>query len=280
MRWLFYFTTITLCLTACSKHSAVTGRTAFFPRQQKTIMQHTNNSKLWVFILAGQSNMAGRGLVEPADTIPNKRILTINKCGELIIAKEPLHFYEPLLTGLDCGLSFAKAVLKKAPSDVSILLLPVAVGGSSIIQWINDSIHRSVKLYSNYLEKVAIANKYGAVKAILWHQGESDANNNDILLYKERLNTLFTKYRYDAGNTTLPILTGELGYFEKYQPWFGKINTVLHQYAASDTNTGIISAKNLHHKGDSLHFNSKAQRLLGKRFAKLYTDKFMPLTKD
>lgn len=280
LRWLFYGIITIVCFTACSKHNAVTGRTEFFPAQQQPIVLQYNNSKLWVFVLAGQSNMAGRGLVEATDTIHNNRIFTVNKSGHLILAKEPLHFYEPSLTGLDCGVSFAKAVIKKAPSDVSILLLPVAVGGSAISQWIHDSVHRSVKLYSNYLEKISIAKKYGTLKAILWHQGESDANNNDIHFYEERLHTLFTKMRHDAGDAALPILMGELGYFEKYQPWFGKINTILHHYAAVDTNAGIISAQSLQHKGDSLHFNSRAQRLLGKRFAKLYTDKFMPLPKN
>jgi len=34
--------------------------------------------KVWVFVMAGQSNMAGRGQVEPEDTVANERILAIN----------------------------------------------------------------------------------------------------------------------------------------------------------------------------------------------------------
>src|SRR6185369_16921932 len=104
--------------------------------EAKKILKRKNK---WVFILAGQSNMAGRGLVEPQDTIPSARILTINKNGKLIIAKEPLHFYESTLTGLDCGLSFSNAIVKEFPSTISVLLIPTAVGGSSISQWLGDS---------------------------------------------------------------------------------------------------------------------------------------------
>ena len=113
-------------------------RTEFFPKLEEKPEAIPAKENLWVFILAGQSNMAGRGKIEPMDTIPDPRILTINKTGEVILAKEPLHFYEPTLTGLDCGLSFGKELLKYIPDSVSILLIPTAVGGSAIQQWISD----------------------------------------------------------------------------------------------------------------------------------------------
>jgi hypothetical protein len=115
----------------------------------------TAKENVWVFILAGQSNMAGRGLVEAEDTIPNERVYTINNAGEIIPAREPLHWYEPLLTGLDCGLSFGKTLAPHLPDSVTILILPTAVGGSSISQWIGDSTYRNVKLLSNFNEKIA-----------------------------------------------------------------------------------------------------------------------------
>src|SRR6478736_7815188 len=96
-------------------------RTQSFPKEEVAVTKIPKRKNVWVFILAGQSNMAGRGLVEPQDTIPSSRILTINKQGEIIFAKEPLHFYEPTLTGLDCGLSFGKTLLSHVPDNVSIL---------------------------------------------------------------------------------------------------------------------------------------------------------------
>ena len=78
-------------------------RTVNFPKHTEIAKEPKSKKKVWVFILAGQSNMAGRGWVEPEDTLAEKRLLTIDKDGQLIIAKEPLHFYEPNLAGLDCG---------------------------------------------------------------------------------------------------------------------------------------------------------------------------------
>ncbi|MGZ8539594.1 MAG: sialate O-acetylesterase, partial [Chitinophagaceae bacterium] len=129
-------------------------RTMNFPKHTELAKEPKNKTKVWVFILAGQSNMAGRGLVEPEDTLAEKRLLTIDKDGQLITAKEPLHFYEPNLAGLDCGYSFGTTILKSVPRNISVLLIPTAVGGSSISQWLGDSVHRDVKLFSNFVEKL------------------------------------------------------------------------------------------------------------------------------
>jgi Carbohydrate esterase, sialic acid-specific acetylesterase len=249
-------------------------RTKYFPKQTELMQQAINNQNVWVFILAGQSNMAGRGIVEPQDTVPDKRILTINKSGQLIVAKEPLHWYEPALTGLDCGYSFGKTIIKNVPADVSVLIIPAAIGGSSISHWLGDSLYRNVKLYSNFLSKVEIAKQFGVIKGILWHQGESDANKKNIPLYKERLATLFTKFRSAVGNNSLPILLGELGSFSKTPEQFKSINKTIHDYSLQDKNTTVISTGDLKDKGDSLHFNSKGQRMMGERFAEAYLKKF------
>ena len=127
-------------------------------------MSAQDKKKTWVFILAGQSNMAGRGAVEAEDSVTHPRIMMINKQGQIVPAKEPLHFYEPKMAGLDCGLSFANAMIKDCPDDVSILLIPAAVGGSNIRQWLGDSVHRGVKLLSNFKEKMALAKQYGTIK--------------------------------------------------------------------------------------------------------------------
>ena len=108
-------------------------------------------------------------------------------------------------------MSFGKALLKGIPKKVSILLLPTAVGGSAMRQWLGDSTYREVKLWSNFLEKVALGKKYGQIKGILWHQGESDANDKNSPLYPENLARLVQNFRTAVGNLQLPVLMGELG---------------------------------------------------------------------
>ena len=244
-------------------------RTQSFPKEEVAVTKIPKRKNVWVFILAGQSNMAGRGLVEPQDTIPSERILSINKSGKVIIAKEPLHFYESTLTGLDCGLSFGKEIVKEAPVKISVLLIPAAVGGSSISQWLGDSTHRNVKLLSNFKERVALGKKYGKIKGILWHQGESDTNPNDAPHYSERLEQLFKIFRVAAGDENLPILIGELGGYSDNKIWT-VVNEQIRRYSSIDKNTAVISTSELKDKGDKLHFNSEGQRILGQRFAEAY----------
>jgi len=223
--------------------------------------------------MAGQSNMAGRGFVEPQDTIPNKRILTINKSMDWIYAKEPLHFYEPSLTGLDCGMSFAKELLDSIPEGISIAMIPCAVGGSSIEQWINNETFRRVTLLDNFKSKVKFAQKIGEIKGILWHQGEGNATPELIPTYPLLLDSLIKVFRTIVNNDSLPLLLGELGRYaepkDKQANW-DKINAIIHMVASKNNNVGVIETCDLKNKGDNLHFDSDSQRNLGKRYAKKY----------
>src|SRR6187402_1254137 len=124
-------------------YKIVAERKTYFSKRTEAMSNNINKENVWVFIMAGQSNMAGRGIVEPEDTVSDKRIFSINKDGQIVIAKEPLHFYEPERTGLDCGVSFAKALIKKIPDSVSILIIPTAIGGSSVSKWLDDSFYQN-----------------------------------------------------------------------------------------------------------------------------------------
>jgi chitin disaccharide deacetylase len=241
-----------------------------FPKTVDSVFKMPLRDNLWVFILAGQSNMAGRGFVEPQDTVSNKRLLTIDKNFQLVYAKEPLHFYEPHNTGLDCGISFGHTLLQNVPDNVSVLLIPTAVGGSSIQQWLADSVYRDVKLMSNFKEKVKFANIHGVIKGILWHQGESNTSDTtDIRLHPERLAQLFKIFRNIAHNDKLPILAAELGSFSNNKNW-QLMNGAIKEAIQKDANAALIPTQDLKNKGDNIHFNSEGQRSMGERFAREY----------
>ncbi len=248
-------------------------RTKNFPKTVEYVQQFPAKENVWVFLMAGQSNMAGRGIVEPQDTVSDKRILSIDAKGKLVYAKEPLHFYEPTRTGLDCGLSFGRALLEKIPANVTVLILPTAIGGSAIRQWLGDSSYRGVNLLTNFREKVAIGKQYGKIKGILWHQGESDANKERIPVYKDRLTELFASFRNIIGDEKLPVFIGELGAYSKNTNEWLQINKIIHAYAAEDKLATVIRTDDLSHVGDTVHFNSAGQRMIGERFAHAYLSK-------
>ncbi len=238
--------------------------------QEKTTSE---SDEVWVFIMAGQSNMAGRGEVEAQDQITNPRIIALDSSNQWVLAKEPLHYYEPSRRGLDCGLSFARNVLKHIPEEASIAILPCAVGGSTVEQWLGDSLHRNVNLLSNFKNKVAIGKSKGIIKGIIWHQGEGNTKANLIPEYQDRISTLFSNFREIVGNEKLPIILGELGSFEipeeeklRYQ----SINHIMHVYANGDPYSEVIATEDLDDKGDELHFNSSSLRIMGERYAKKF----------
>lgn len=245
-------------------------RTQFFPKEEIKPETLPPKENLWVFLMAGQSNMAGRGQVEPQDTVATERVLSINREGEIILAKEPLHFYEPNLTGLDSGLSFGKALTEQLPDSISVLILPTAVGGSSISQWLNDETFRNVQLLTNFREKVALGMEVGQIRGILWHQGESDANPDDIPHYEERLERLFTRFRQITGEPELPIIAGELGSFSAEPDQWEAINEQIRRYAERDPNVSAVPSADLKDKGDRVHFDSEGQRELGRRYAEAW----------
>lgn len=238
------------------------------PTKNKNLLKE----KIWIFIMAGQSNMAGRALIEPQDTLTNSRIFTLGANNTWQAAQEPLHYYEPKLTGLDCGMSFANELLLYIPTDVTIGLVPCAVGGSSVRNWLDDQSYRGVNLLSNFREKVNAARTIGTIKGILWHQGESDNTVDKRKTYLKSIDSLFNQFRLIADNHELPILVGEIGDFNPERK-VEDLNTLIRQGTQQDPYRFFVISAGLKDKGDNIHFDSPSIRELGKRYAQSYLTK-------
>jgi len=248
-------------------------RTVNFPKKEEVPTRLPRSENFWIFIMAGQSNMAGRGFVEPRDTIPNARVLTLNKENKWVIAKEPLHFYQPSLTGLDCGMSFALEMLKSVGDSITIGLVPCAVGGSSVDNWLDDKPFNEVELLRNFKDRTKVALKSGQIKAILWHQGESDASSEKIHQYKDKIVTLFGRFRKVSGDDSLPVIMGELGsyyYPADQQALWDSINVQIRTIADKGLNCYCVQTSDLTPKDDRIHFDASSERELGKRYAHKY----------
>ncbi len=250
--------------------SAQDERTRFFPEITEYVAEMPPPEKVWLFVLAGQSNMAGRGLVEPSDTVPDDRIFFVTPDMKWALAKEPLQLYQPALTGLGPGLAFARVLLGKIDEDIYIGLIPCAVGGSSTTNWLSDSLYNGVRLKSNLTEKLKWAMNYGTLKGIIWHQGESDATAEKVPLFRKNIETLFEYFRSVAGDRELPLVAGELGIFpgvEKNRLEYLQINDILSSIAADDPNTALVRSFGTRSKSDLVHFDGPSQRIMGRRYA-------------
>ncbi|MEQ8789761.1 MAG: sialate O-acetylesterase [Pirellulaceae bacterium] len=230
--------------------------------------------KFHLYLLVGQSNMAGRGRMTEQDKQPDPRILMFTKDHKWKPAVDPLHFDKPV-AGVGLGRSFARVIAEQNP-DVTIGLIPCAVGGSPIASWEPGGYHASTKThpYDDMLARVKVALPAGTLKGILWHQGESDSQPASAKVYEEKLHSMIARMRKELDAPEAPFIVGQMGVFAE-RPWDDakKMVDAAHQTLPKKvSHTAFVSAEGLGHKGDEVHFSADAYRELGKRYAKAYLE--------
>ena len=211
-----------------------------------------------LFLLIGQSNMAGRGKIEEQDKVTNPDIFMLTKDLKWVIAKDPVHF-DKGAAGVGLCSEFARDVFKADPKS-PIGLIPCAMGGSSLDQW-----QPGKPLYVTAISRAKEAMKQGSLAGILWHQGESDAKPESIATYPARFETMITQLRKDLGVENVPVLIGEI------IPGHGNhdaVNVALAETAKKTPNAALVSSADLGKK--QLHYDSADYRALGKRYAEVF----------
>jgi hypothetical protein len=229
--------------------------------------------RMEIFLLAGQSNMAGRGKIDAQDSVVNPRVLKLDQSMAWVPAVDPLHWDKPTLVGVGPGRSFGLALAAR-DTTARIGLIPAAVGGSPISSWAPGALDTATGThpYDEALERLRVAQKSGKLRGILAHQGESDATPTRSVLYAGKLRALIARFRTDAGDPNLPFVIGELGKFSG-KPWtadVARIDSVHRAIAASVPNVAYVSSDGLVDKGDQLHFDAASQRTFGERYAAAY----------
>lgn len=218
-----------------------------------------------LYLLIGQSNMAGRGIVDEESSRTDPRITMLTRSLQWEPAKDPLHFDKPS-AGVGPGLGFAKAMAAQNP-EARIGLVPCAVGGTSIRAWSPGQEDRATKThpYDDMLARITEAQKVGVLRGILWNQGEADRNHPAG--YTERLVSLIQRLRAELG-TEAPFIAAELPTWNPADaPANEAFNAALRTVGQSVPNFVCISPEGLSDKGDKLHYDAASARILGTRYA-------------
>jgi len=219
-----------------------------------------------IYILMGQSNMAGRGIItEEYAEQKHERVIMLDKENRWVTAKHPLHFDKPKAVGVGPGLSFGIEMAKANPNAI-IGLVPCAVGGTPIRKWRPGAYDNATKSYpyDEALVRIKEAMKKAVIKGIIWHQGEGDSNADSARLYLGKLTELISRVRNEVGDPQLPFVVGELG---RYRDHYDNINRQLSKLPENVPFTAVAFSEGLWHKGDGTHFDSRSANELGKRFA-------------
>jgi hypothetical protein len=229
--------------------------------------------KFHLFLLVGQSNMAGRGKVEAQDRKPHPRVLVLTKDNRWAPAVDPLHFDKPPVVGVGMGRTCGIEVAEAHP-DVTVGLIPCAAGGSPIAAWEPGGYHSQTRShpYDDAIGRAKLALESGTLKAILWHQGESDSQPGKAEIYAEKLHALIARFRKELNAPDVPFLAGQMGQFSE-QPWSDakKLVDRAHQELPNKVpHTAFINSDELTHKGDKVHFDARSSREFGRRYAEAY----------
>lgn len=230
-------------------------------------------SDMHLFLLVGQSNMAGRGKLTDEDVQPHPRVWMLDKQRNWVPAVDPLHFDKPGIVGVGLGRTFGIEIAADNP-DVTIGLIPCAHGGSPIDSWQPGEYYPPTKGYpwDDAVARTRAALKNGTLKGILWHQGESDSKAVLADAYEEKLHELISRFRAEFNAPDVPFLIGQMGQFPE-RPWDAHKQLVdaAHQSLPQNVaNTAFVSSSGLKHKGDEVHFDADSYRELGCRYADAY----------
>jgi hypothetical protein len=238
--------------------------------------------KLALFMLAGQSNMSGRGeLPEPAQEI-DPRIFIFGNDYRWRVAVEPvddpsgqvdLVSYDPD-AGFGPGVAFASALMAEHPG-MAIGLIPCARGGSSIYQW-RRSLGENT-LYGSCLKRARAASTMGQVAGILFFQGEADAIDPEIytesVVLPEEWDDWFiatvSGWREDLGRPELPVVYAQIGSNTAPEVFINWAVVKEQQSQVQLPSSAMIRTDDLALQ-DAVHFTSDSYVVIGQRFAQAF----------
>jgi hypothetical protein len=221
-----------------------------------------------IYLLAGQSNMSGRGTPAFQDSSAHPRVFALDALGRVVPATEPLHWDRPT-AGVGPGLAFGKA-MAAADTNRVILLVPAAVGGTRIEQWRPggyDPVSQT-QPYDEALSRVAAARERGGeIRGILWHQGESNSRMDLVGGYRNKLIELVGRFRQDLGIDTLAFVAGELLPNGQLGRPAELINQAIRGGRGFISDYRVVAADPPDHQGDFIHFDADTARRLGQAYA-------------
>ena len=238
--------------------------------QRGDMVHHIGVGDIW--LITGQSNSEGHGK-SPAPDAPELGVHMFHARGQWALATHPLGdstdtCYLPNRLGSNPShspwLIFGKTL--RAELGVPVGLIPASLGGSPMSAWTRgvDGV-----LFDNMLRYVHDAG--GAVRGVVWYQGESDASAEMLKVYGRNFKRFVADLRKTLGSPQLPVITTQLN------RWVGEPNApsdagwenmrqLQRQLAHSMGNVFLLSTLDLG-LSDGIHTNSLGNIAIGQRAA-------------
>lgn len=240
------------------------GTVRILPAFRTSAIPADRDGDLHLFLLAGQSNMAGT-IPNDSLTIPlefGSRVFVLNE--HAIWSRPDGSFHQ---WGVGTGEYFTKTLVQ-SDSTVWIGVIPCALGGTTLSEWAKGS---EAGLYEKMLARTRVALPAGELKAILFFQGESDAAGDPgakPALWAEHFEQWVQDVRADLQQPRLPVLYARINSLTRTP----EVQLVRQQQEMVDLPAvEMVSTDNLP-MTDRWHFSETGYREIGRRFAEAYLD--------
>ena len=232
-----------------------------------------------LFVLAGQSNIAGRGSILQLPEFPNRdRIFAYSYSGVWMPGADPVGHtlngtpksqFADRKAGAGPGMAFANRLAEKIP-DVEIGLVPAAKGATFMDEWQPGF----AGYYGGLLQRAREAAKAGEISGLIWYQGENDCIRVDFVAgWAEKFNAFVGAVRADLNCPTLPVIMTVLG--PNRAPWrypYWDSFVAMQQAMALPSGAVKVSANDLEGIRDDPHLTTQDYVRLGERYGDAMAD--------
>jgi len=251
-----------------------------------TAAAFSQDSKFYIFLCLGQSNMEGNARVEAQDSIVDNRFQVMEAVNCANLGREKGKWYTavpPLCrcrTGLTPADYFGRTLVENLPKDVKVGVINVAVGGCKIELFDKDHYQSYISTapqwmigmindydgnpYQRLVEMAKLAQKDGVIKGILLHQGESNTGDS---AWPQKVKLVYDNLLRDLNlkPDSVPLLAGEVVNADQGGAC-ASMNKIMATLPQTIPNSYVISSAGCPQRGDNLHFTAAGYRELGKRY--------------
>ncbi len=234
-----------------------------------------------IYLLAGQSNMDGRGKANDLTgdlagyAAPHDQVLIRYSSGghhrrlresEGLIVLQPGCNEQPGQFGPELGFGHTMAA---ARPDQRLIFIKVSEGGTNLREdWnpdhANSLYQRLVGIVGETRDLLAEHDATFEIAGMIWHQGESDSADPHVAQYADRLTGFVGRIRADLELPDLPFVIGELC---ADNPRYETVIAAQKEVAASVPGVGFASSAGLTTHDEDVHFDFGSLIELGRRFA-------------
>lgn len=259
-----------------------------------TLNAQTPDPNFFIYLCFGQSNMeAGARPAEQDEGFNDPRFQFMAAVDMPRYQRERGHWYTAVppicreTNNMGPVDFFGRKMIEVLPEQYKVGVINVSVAGAKLELWDKDACEdylaaeaadpsRSwlvdiakqygMSPYQRLMETAREAQKYGVIKGMLLHQGESNPNDAE---WPGRVKKIHDDLCADLGidPDTVPLLAGELKYAEQDGVCAAFNDVVLPNLPKVMPNAYVISALGCESTGDQFHFSTEGMRLMGYRMA-------------